>query len=110
MTGLDHLRQDRAGKVRLASAGSAEEQETSSARTHVLKAVGVSTAHVERLPLHCRNRRVVLEGPIQKPPRNSTAPHGALELRLRRSTPLGSEAGGLALADRGQLLSGGQRG
>ena len=37
-------------------------------------------------------------------------PDGALELPLGRTTPVGGEPGDLALANGGQLLSGGQRG
>jgi hypothetical protein len=107
---VDHLGQDRAGQVRLAGARPAEQQQTSSALAHPLEPVRVGAAYLQRLPLPLRPRQVALEGPIEKPPRNPAAPDSTLKLPLGGTTPVVGEPGGLALADRGQLLSGGQRG
>ena len=107
---LDHLRQDRAGEVRLAGPGPAQEQQAAAAPAHLREAVRVGAADVQRLALLRRLRQVAVEGPVEEPPRNPAAPDGALELRLGRAAPVGGEPGDLALANGGQLLSGGQRG
>ena len=110
MARLDHLRQDRAGEVRLAGPGPAQEQQAAAAPAHLREAVRVGAADLQRLALPGCGRQVAVEGPVQEPPRNPAAPDGALELRLGRTTPVGGEPGDLALANGGQLLSGGQRG
>jgi hypothetical protein len=107
---LDHLRQDRAGEVRLAGPGTAQEQQAAAAPTYLREAVRVGAADAQRLTLLRCPRQVALEGPVQEPPRNPAAPNGALELRLCRTAPVGGEARDLALANGGQFLSGGQRG
>jgi len=110
MARLDHLRQDRAGEVRLAGPGTAQKEQTAAAPTYLREAVRVGAADVQRLALLGCGRQVAVEGPVEKPPRNPAAPDGALQLRLCRTAPVGGEPGDLALTNGGQLLSGGQRG
>ena len=110
MTRLDHAREDRAGEVRLAGPGTAEEQQAGAAPAHLLETVCVGAAHLQRLALPRRGRQVVLEGPLQKPPRHAASPNSTLEVRLGGAAPFDGEQRGLALAERGQLLSGGQPG
>jgi hypothetical protein len=90
-TGVDHPCQDGAGKVRLAGPRAAEQQQAPTAPARLLEAVRVGAAHRQRLTLPRRARPVVLEGPLQKPPRNPAAPDRTLGLRLGRAAPLGGE-------------------
>jgi len=110
VTGVDHPRQDGAGQVRLTGPGAAEQQQTTAAPAHLREAVCVGTAYLQCLTLPRRGRQVVLEGPVQKPPRNPAAPDRALELCLSGEAPLGGELLRLASTEGGQLLSGKQWG
>ena len=96
--------------MRLAGPGPAQKEQTAAAPTYLREAVRVGAAHLQRLALLGCGRQVAVEGPVEKPPRNTAAPDSTLQLRLCRAAPVGGEPGDLALANGGQLLSGGQRG
>ena len=96
MTGADHLGEERAGEMRLAGAGSADQQQATAPIPHLVEPLGIVAAHGERLALRRRLRSVPGEGPVQETPRDTAAPDGPLEIRLGRSAPVDGKPDRLA--------------